>query len=77
MSPSTGYGLHFVISLHAFDVMTFEKPVIFEAYHSKKFRRYEKNEGHIHKYELSGFRHKTLLKPFNTKCQKRQFLTIL
>jgi hypothetical protein len=42
MSPSTGYGLHFVISLYAFDVMTFEKPVIFEAYHSKKFRRYEK-----------------------------------
>ncbi len=40
--PSTGYGFRFVISLHAFDVMTFEKPVIFKAHHSKKFRRYEK-----------------------------------
>ena len=42
MSPLTGYGLRFVISLRAFDVMAFEKQVAFETHHSKKFRRYEK-----------------------------------
>ena len=42
--PSTGYGFRFVIFLHAFDVMTFAKPVIFKAHHSKKFRRYEKTK---------------------------------
>ena len=31
----------FLISHRAFDVMTFEKRVIFEDNHSKKFRRYE------------------------------------
>ena len=29
---------------HAFDVMTVEKPVIFETHHNKKFRRYEKTK---------------------------------
>ena len=42
MPPSTRYGLRFVISHHAFDIMTFEKQVAFETYDSKKFRRYEK-----------------------------------
>ena len=42
MPPSAVYGLRFFISRHDLDVMTFEKPVIFEAHHSKKFRRYEK-----------------------------------
>ena len=45
MSPSTGYGLHFVISRRAFDVMPFEEQVTFEAHHSKKFSRYEKMKG--------------------------------
>ena len=44
MSPFAGNGLRFAISPHAFDVMTFEKPVIFETHHSKKFRRYEKTK---------------------------------
>ena len=42
MPPSTRYGLHFVIYHHVLDVITFEKQVTFEAYDSKKFRRYEK-----------------------------------
>ena len=44
MSPSTGYGLRFVISRSAFDVMRFEKQVTFETHHSKKFRGYEKTK---------------------------------
>ena len=44
MPPSTEYGLRFVISHHAFDVITFETQVTFEAYHSKKFWRYEKTK---------------------------------
>ena len=44
MSPSTGYGLRFVISRRAFDVVAFEKQVAFETHHSKKFRGYEKTK---------------------------------
>ena len=44
MSPSTGYGLRFVISRPDFDIMAFEKEVTFETHHSKKFWRYEKTK---------------------------------
>ena len=44
MFPLTGYGIYFVLSLRVFDVTAFEKPAIFEAHHSKKFRRYEKTK---------------------------------
>ena len=44
MFSSTGYGIYFVLSLRVFDVTAFEKPAIFEAHHSKKFRRYEKTK---------------------------------
>ena len=42
MSPPTGYGLRFLISRRAFNIMAFEQQVTFEAHHSKRFRRYEK-----------------------------------
>ncbi len=44
MFSFTGYALRFVISPEAFDVMTFEKSVIFKTHHRKKFRIYEKNK---------------------------------
>ena len=44
MSPFAGYDLRFVISPNVFDVMTFEKQMIFEACSSKKFARYEKTK---------------------------------
>ena len=42
MSLSAGYGIRFVISCFALDVMAFENLVTFEPHHIKKFRRYEK-----------------------------------
>ena len=56
----------FFISLQLTAVSDFEDHVIFKVTYSRKLKRYEKNEGHIHQRgicKLFSFRHKMVVKP--------------